>query len=191
MNSKFAKFWGVGALALTLLVWGCDNVSDTALVGPKQKSSDVIVTDYYGFKAVRETDPAIGVVTSVIGREGGSLSIGQNTLTVPKNAVTSPTTFVMTKASDAVQVGLTATRVTLNDVGHAGFRQNLTLTLSFADGRVPDGTGGSLKLVWLRPDGSIEVLPSWTNRARTNLSASVDHFSDYGVGWPKDPANDP
>ena len=117
------KLSALSAFALTMVLWGCESLSENALVGPGEKSEILIIeTDENGYTTARETDPAVGVVTAIIDRNGGSLNIGNHVLTVPAGAVDYPTTFVMTKLVDEIEVGLTATRLLPNDVGRQGFK---------------------------------------------------------------------
>ncbi|MBW3629685.1 MAG: hypothetical protein KY464_10350, partial [Gemmatimonadetes bacterium] len=57
-----------------------------------------------------------------IGRNRGSLDVGEHVLTVPAGAVDEPAIFAMRKAPGSVTVELTAMRRKLNDVGQAGQR---------------------------------------------------------------------
>ena len=121
MYRKLMKFSALSAFALMLVAYGCDTVSESALTGPGEKSEILIIErDESGYTVARETDPAVGVVTAIIDRNGGTLNIGNHVLTVPVGAVDGPTTFTMTKLVDEIEVGLTATRLLPNDVGHAG-----------------------------------------------------------------------
>jgi hypothetical protein len=190
MNRKLMKFSGISALALTLVMWGCDNLSETKLTGPSDESNILIITkDANGYTIAQETDPAVGIVSASIDENGGSLNIGNHVLTVPAGAVSQPTLFTMTKLVDDIKIGLTATRLLPNDVGHAGFNVPVTLSLSYANAAVPNAE--ALKILWIKPDGSQVVQPSLVDAAGQDVIGTLSHFSDYGVGWPKDPANDP
>jgi hypothetical protein len=79
----------------------------------------------------------------------------------------------------------TATRETPNDVGSAGFAVPLTLTISYA------GVSSDMEapvIIWIKPDGNAEALPTVVNAAAQTMSAQVTHFSIYGgadtlLGW--------
>src|SRR5687768_18526102 len=112
MNRKIMKASAVSAFALTMVLFGCESLSENALVGPGEKSDILIIeTDENGYTVARETDPAVGVVSAMIDQNGGSLNIGNHVLTVPAGAVDAPTTFVMSKLVDEIEIGLTATRL--------------------------------------------------------------------------------
>jgi hypothetical protein len=186
MNRKLMKFSGISALALTLLLWGCDNLSDPSskLTGPTDQSNILIIErDADGYTIARETDPAVGVVSALIDQKGGSLSIGEHILTVPAGAVDAPTVFTMSKLQKDIKIGLTATRLLPNDVGHAGFNVPVRLSLSYANAKtVPDAD--ALKVLWLKPDGSQVVQPSQVDETHHDVTGLIYHFTDFGLGWP-------
>ena len=184
MRSKLMKFSGMGVMALSLVLWGCESLSDNQLVGPSDKSDILIIsTDENGYTIATETDPTVGVVTASIDENGGSLNIGDHTLYVPAGAVQYRTLFTMTKLPGQIKVGLTATRLLPNDIGRRGFDKPLTLTLSYANAsEIPNEE--DLKIVWVKLNGETVVQPSTVNAAGDAVSASLDHFSDYGLGWP-------
>lgn len=182
MNRKLLKYTGTLTLALSLALVGCDAVSDS-LTGPSEKSDILIIQkDENGYTIATETDPTVGVVTAFIDQNGGSLNIGDHTLTVPAGAVSAPALFTMTKLPGQVKVGLTATRLLPNDVGSRGFAKPLTLSLKYDENSVPNE--GDLKIFWVKLNGQLVQQPSVVDAEGNAVSASLDHFSDYGVGFP-------
>jgi hypothetical protein len=186
MNRKILKVSAVSAFALTLVMWGCESLSENALMGPGDRSDILIVeTDENGYTIARETDPAVGVVTAVIDQNGGSLNIGNHVLTVPAGAVDGPTTFTMTKLVDEIEVGLTATRVLPNDIGRRGFNVPVKLSLSFANA---SGAldAGDLKVLWVKPNGDLEEQPTVVDSSDEAAVGSLTHFSQYALGATRD-----
>jgi hypothetical protein len=185
MNRKFLKFSALSALALTLVMFGCESLNESALTGPSDSSNILIVsTDENGYTVARETDPAVGVVTALIDQKGGSLSIGNHVLTVPAGAVDGPTTFTMSKLVDQIEVGLTATQILSNDVGSAGFHVPVTLSLSYANATEVPANASEMKVGWVRPNGSIEVQRSQVDASGEVVIGSLNHFSAYAIVIP-------
>jgi hypothetical protein len=183
MNRSFFKVSALSALALTLVMYGCENLSESALVGPGEQSEILIVERdaETGYTVARETDPAVGVVSSIIDEHGGSLSIGNHVLTVPAGAVDAPTTFTMTKLVDEIEVGLVATRLLPNDVGHAGFHVPVSLSLSYASAEEVPANLADLKIVWVKPNGQMEAQPSAVDAADEAVIGTLSHFSGYAL----------
>ena len=187
MNRKILKASALSAFALTLVMWGCESLSESALVGPGETSAILLAeTDEDGYTIARETNPTVGVVTAVIDQNGGSLTIGKNALTVPAGAVDGPTTFTMTKLLGDVEVGLTATRLLPNDVGSQGFKVPLKLSLSYAGVAETPANAAELKVVWVKANGDLEVQPSEVNVAGKVVTGSLSHFSQYALAQPRD-----
>jgi hypothetical protein len=135
---------------------------------------------------VSETEESVGSVEGVIGREGGALTLGKHVLLVPAYAVSGPTTFKMVKGDgDHVRLHLTATRYTENDVGRRGFDRPVRLILSY-EGAKNTSTSilSSMAVMYIRPDQTVEPLPSVVNYYDRWVGTDLRHFSEYGIGWP-------
>ena len=85
--------------------------------------------------------------------------------------------------SGYVHVKLTATSVgspVHNDVGAAGFHVPLALALSY-----PPGGGihtwARYVVAWLRPDGTLERVPSGVDPSNKVVIGRLSHFSHYVV----------
>ena len=185
MNRKWMKFT-MSAFALTMVMYGCESLNESALVGPSEQSEILIIdrNAETGYTIARETDPAVGVVSSIIDENGGSLSIGNHVLTVPVGAVDGPTTFTMSKLVDEIEVGLTATRLLPNDVGHAGFNVPVTLSLSYENAAEVPANLGQLRILWVKSNGQLEPQPSSLDAADHVVVGSLSHFSKYALGDP-------
>jgi hypothetical protein len=185
----------LAALAAALLVTGCDNLSDpsSALTGPSDKS-DVLITvkTRSGFTIARETDPSVGVVTALIDRNGGALSIGNHVLTVPAGAVDGPTVFTMTKPAGTLKLDLTATSVVpgtrlpslnANNVGRNGFNVPVSLAISYYNVEgVSDPS--KLKVGWVKPNGTVEIQQSQVDVFGKVVVGTLHHFSAYAIVIP-------
>jgi hypothetical protein len=181
MLRKLMRLPFLPALALTVTLWGC-NGADRVL-GPSAARLDGAAGGN-GYAVVKEKDPTVGTVSAVVSTSGGRLTLGQHTLVVPAGAVDGPTTFVMTKSSDALEVSLTATQSLLNDVGSRGFRKPVTLTLSYKNAESVSADESKLRILWLKPDGTQEAQPSTVDVQGRKVTADLSHFSDYGLGDP-------
>ena len=180
--SKLLKRYGVWALALTMTMVGCDSVQDGALMGPGDKDEVLITwTSASGYTVARETDPTVGVVTAVIGENGGALSIGKHLLVVPAGAVSAPTTFVMNKLPGSIKVDLTATQILPNDIGARGFDKPVRLHLSY-ENTSNVSTGADLFIAWRRLDGTVERQSSSVDSSGKVVSTNLNHFSIYEIG---------
>jgi hypothetical protein len=185
MNTKLLKRFGMWALALSVVMVGCDSVKESALVGPGSSSEILIIDrDENGYTTATETDPLVGVVTAIIDSNGGELNIGPHRLLVPAGAVRFPTTFVMSKLPGQIEVGLTATRLLPNDAGRAGFLKPVRLTLSYENAaNVTDTAEPELEILWKKADGTYEPQQSYVDQAGDEVVANLNHLSIYTLGW--------
>ena len=191
MNRKLMKLSALSAFALTMVLWGCESLSENALVGPGDKSDILIINRTSdGYTVAQETDPAVGVVTAIIDENGGSLNIGNHLLTVPAGAVTAPTTFTMTKLVDEIEVGLTATRLLPNDVGRQGFKVPVKLSLSYANATQVPANVSEMKVAWVMANGTLQAQPSVVDPSGEVVVGSLQHFSAYAIVIPPDEDDD-
>lgn len=186
MRKHLMKYGFLPTMLLSLVLWSCDSLQDPAgkLTGP-EVSAPSANTSGKGFTVVKENDPNIGVVTGIIGSSGGRLVLGKHELTVPRGAVSGPTTFAMTKIDgDAIRVKLTATVLTTNDVGSRGFAAPVTLRLSYDNASELPQDEGLLRIVWIRWDGVQVEQPSTVHPLGKSVTADLGHFSDYALAFP-------
>jgi len=197
MNRKFMKFSALSALALTLMAWGCDSLSESALVGPNDSaprgdlvSIDTTTADSTHYSPVANASSFTYTMSKEIGALGGYMEVGNYSITVPAGAVIAPTTFTMTIKGDGYySASYTATRTdavgNAVDVGKQGFLVPVGVTMPFNSKVYRDPS--KLRIVWLKNDtyvGEVEVLPTTANKRTEKLSASVGHFSGYAVAEP-------
>ncbi len=182
-NTMFSKLriTALSALAVALVFSACENTDQFTAPSLKQKVGNerVVVTEYgeNGYKLVRETDPAVGTVSGVFDQNGGSLSIGGTTLTIPAGAVSAPTTFTINRPDGELTFDFSATQNTANDVGSAGFAVPLSLTISYAG---VNGTVNNPVIVWIKPSGYAEPQPTTVDSTAKTMTAPINHFSVYG-----------
>ena len=170
----------VVTMALALTFVGCDRAS---VVEPEigRSSDGIFLTG--NLRKVTGSDGTIASASAWIDGSGGSVNIGPHHLTVPAGAVSGRTLFAMKLSNPAdVVIDLTATSegsATVNDVGARGFATPVSLRIKYG---VMDWTNeSSLTVVWLRPDGVLEPVPSVVNTSYKWVTGSIDHFSGYSV----------
>lgn len=160
---------------------GSSNLLD--LTSSSSSSSDDQQQDY-----VRITDklpdniPSLSI-SSIIGLLGGEVHLAGHVIRVPAGAVTLPTVFTLTVATNGyVEVDIKALTTDLLgrtvNIGEQGFKKPVTLSLTYARGtNVTDSS--RLKLMRLKSDGKHEILPSTVHDGGKLVSAKLDHFSRY------------
>ncbi len=182
MFNKLMRYAAVPLFALTLVLWGCEDAGQ--LTGPGEVSRELVETsNSSGYKMIKETDASTGVVSGTIDQNGGKLVLGQHSLAVPAGAVDGPTLFTMTKLDGAMQFDLTATRVTTNDIGSAGFATPLVLTIDYTNATELPEDQSKLKVFWKKTDGTYEAQPSEVDIQGKRLRGKLSHFSEYTGGW--------
>jgi hypothetical protein len=147
-----------------------------------------------GYTLVR--DPLLpGILKSVstgslIGFNGGQISLLGHTVTVPVGAVSKPTLFsLIVLPTGYVEVDLTATLTSILgpfDVGAAGFNELVPVSLSYA--RATNVSDPShlkvLRIKSLIGYGKYEVMPTTVNTAAETANTQLDHFSRYTLAFP-------
>jgi hypothetical protein len=178
----------ISKLALSVMfavagLTGCQNadglMAPDANVPAGLASSSTNTSD--SWEIVEDSTSATGGVSAVIGVEGGELTLGKQRLIVPAGAVDAPTTFRMKKGNARLQVKLTATRETTNDVGSAGFAKPLTLVFGYGNAAALPADPADVAVVWLKEDGTAEAQPTVVDTEAKTVSGTLDHFSDYAM----------
>lgn len=183
-------------LALALLLVGvtaCEGPSDSRITAPSSQPEALLGLG--GATAGPYTlikDPLLPgltkavTTTSLIGINGGSITLLGHTITVPAGAVSVPTLFAVTVLPTGyVEVDLLATVSSVlglvTDVGSKGFAKPVNLTLTYSRGT---NVSDPRKLHILRIKSILgyskyEVLPSTVNTTAKTVTAPLDHFSHY------------
>jgi hypothetical protein len=180
MLRKLMRYSLLPALALALVVGACDQVGE--VTGPAPSAAS-LSEDVNSFTVVKEKDLTVGTVSGIIGSGGGKLVLGKHELRVPKDAVSGSTTFSMTKASDELRFTLTATKLTTNDIGSAGFAKPVQLVVDYSEAtNISDPS--LLKVFWAKLDGSFEQQPTQVDVVGKKAIGYLSHFSEYVLAMP-------
>lgn len=183
MKSKWMRISMLPALALSLVLWSCDYAGEQDLLGPQVGAS--FDEGGNGFTVAKQKDLSVGTVSALVDASGGKLTLGKHELFIPKDAVSAPTTFTMSKLDgDHIAVSLTATQLTTNDIGSQGFNVPLKLSLSYEDASSLPADLSSMQIVWLKGDGTMEAQASEVLVTGKRVRGTLTHFSDYALAWP-------
>lgn len=174
----------LAALAVAFVgLSGCQDA--TRLAGPEAAAPDIAISTSTSNSSVWQILEAAsddtGGASAVIGAEGGSLKLGQQTLVVPAGAVDAPTTFTIKKGGSKLHVILNASRETTNDVGAAGFPVPVYLTFSYGNVSSLPADPSALSIVWIRADGTYEPQPTVVDEAAKTVTGELLHFSEYAL----------
>ena len=129
--------------------------------------------------------------SSLIGLQGGQISLLGHSVLVPQGAVTQPTLFsLLVLPTGYVEVDLSATVTSLLglvvDVGSRGFETPVPVTLSYARGtNVSDPS--KLKVVRINSILGYkyyEILPTQVDPVAKTVTSDLEHFSRYVVAVP-------
>ena len=118
--------------------------------------------------------------SAIIGREGGSLSVGGATMTLPQKAVNRPTLFTMTvPASQYVEVEIVA-----EDKPHFNFDKRVSITLDYS--RCGAEADDKPLTAWHIDPASkrlLDQMPGRKDRRDNSVSFGTDHLSGYALAW--------
>lgn len=118
--------------------------------------------------------------SAIIGREGGTLSAGGATITLPQRAVSRPTLFRMTvPASQYVEVDIVA-----DGKPHFNFDKRVSITLDYS--RCGDDVAEQSLAAWHIDPASKALLKQMPGRKglhERNISFGTDHLSGYALAW--------
>lgn len=145
------------------------------------------VEDAGQYTLIQEPTRRVGLLelllSTLLGSNGGLLSLLGHSIAVPAGAVDGPALFSIEVENEGiVEVDLSATRISLLggliDIGAQGFDRPVTLTLSYARATNVEDPDD---LVILRrlPGGGFEELPTTVNKWNKTVSAKLEHFSGY------------
>lgn len=164
----------VVALGLSLAL-ACTDHTPTA--APQAPQADLVGSLLGSTGLLKCSDLPFAQATATIGPEGGSISAGPHTLTIPAGALREPTTITMTvptgRGVNAVEFapeGLQFSRPATLSMGYA----NCSLLGKLAPKRIAY-TSDDLDIVYF--------ILSLDNVFAKRVTGQVNHFSDYVVGW--------
>jgi len=174
-----------GRLAWTLLIGGsvallgsCDRMPVAPAAPPVQAVPDVR-SDWFGWSLnlLLTCQPLpYDSASQVIGPEGGAISVGPHTLTIPAGALTAPTTITAVVNPDSVNA------VRFSPQGLV-FQQPAQLVMSYAN----CGLLGSFipkRIAYTTDDFQIlELIPSLDNFLNRTVTGRLSHFSQYAIAW--------
>lgn len=203
MTRNALNRFGMGLLALLVVLWGCSDLAETPMSpDPSTLSEAVVKTKENGTTVVTETDPAVGLVSGTFDSNGGVLRIGNHSLIVPRGAVKQSTIFTMGRHGKELKFSLSATSEKrlksddddddddrkdkralppFNNVGSMGFRVPVLLQVSYDKATFKDAA--ALKVYEVKRNVLIEQPTTVDTRART-VTGELKHFSDYAIGFP-------
>jgi hypothetical protein len=178
------------ALVVTPLLTSCSDVRDPVAANPSLDPQAGLISDLLGgtlklINVVLKGPDANGDAKSVwIGTQGGTITTAAYTVTIPANAVTKSTRFDVAPMNDgtytvqlhAYQQGLLG----LIDVGSKGFKKPVELTYSYKNA-VGIENPSKLVILWVRPDGKIEVQNCDNDKDTKTITGSLSHFSKYAL----------
>lgn len=182
------RSWTSKLAALAIAIVGLSGCQDaTRMVGPEAATPEISINHSTStssssvWQILDAGSDDTGGVSVVIGAEGGSLSLGQQTLVVPAGAVDAPTIFTIKKGGSKLRVILNASRETTNDVGSAGFATPVYLTFSYGNVSSLPADPSELEIVWIRPNGTFEPQPTVVDEAAKTVTGRLLHFSEYAL----------
>ena len=189
MKRSFKALLAV-ALIVTPLLTSCSEARDPVGAAPSLEPQSGLISDLLGgtlklLNVVLKGPDANGEAKSAwIGPQGGTITTAAYTLTVPAYAVTKSTRFDIVPVNDgtytvelhAYEQGLLG----LIDVGSKGFKKPVLLKYSYKNA-IGIENESKLVILWVRPDGKIEVQNCDVNKEKDTITGSLNHFSKYAL----------
>ncbi|HZH39402.1 MAG TPA: hypothetical protein VFD85_00235 [Gemmatimonadales bacterium] len=168
----------VGLLSGGLVVGSCDRTPVAPVTPPVQSVPDVR-SDWFGWSLnlLLTCSPLpFDSASQVIGPDGGAISVGPHTLTVPAGALTAPTLITAVVDPDSVNA------VRFSPQGLV-FQRPAQLAMSYAN----CGFLGAFipkRIAYTTDDFRIlEIIPSLDNVLNRTVTGRVSHFSQYAIAW--------
>lgn len=194
MTRKWMRLSTMPLLAAALWLAGCSDQAVPAgeLFGPQEAQlSKGNAKGLSRFEKVlgMVPDRAVLVDEKVIGASGGTLSAAGYEIFIPGGAVNRQTTFRMEAMTDGtIGVKLTATRIDKKgretDVGSAGFRKPITLSLHYGTAIDQISDESVLAIALVQPNGQLVVQKSFVSTEYKRVFTDLQHFSDYALVMP-------
>lgn len=132
--------------------------------------------DFFGFGLLRCSPLPYDSSAQVIGPDGGTLSVGPHTFTVPAGALSAPTLIT------AVVDSTTVNQIRFTPQG-LQFLTPASLTMSYANcgvlwGLVPKRIAYTTDNLFI-----LDLIPSIDNALTRTVTGQVSHFSQYAIAW--------
>lgn len=173
------------ALGTSLFLSSCGDLGEPTRPGLLPGPMVVTSTSGATFVVAYESNPSAGSVSATIGSSGGILVLGKHAVFVSADAVGAPTRFTMARDLEhPLRVKLTAGQAAENDIGSAGFAAPVYVSLSYVNAAAQPSNAEAVRVVFFRPDGLVEEMPSVVYSSENRVTARVSHFSLYGIAWP-------
>lgn len=204
MNRKLRLVSTFSALAASLFLWGCENLSNVTQPLTPQEASFAKGGHGHASRLKLVSQPGWAESGAeyfgLIGRDGGVVGTDAYRLDVPRNAVIEPTLFVIGAAPGAdgeIAIQATATSCDLgsaeacyaeeqsNDVGAQGFRVPVSINIGFnPGGGAKQWRGITMVLIDDDDRSKLTPVPTRVMMAQKEVRGLADHFSLYGIAWP-------
>jgi hypothetical protein len=115
-------------------------------------------------------------VSQVVGKQGGRIVVGPDTLWIPANALSKPVTITATLPD-----GYFVNVVRFEPSG-LRFKKAATLVMGYSNCNVLSGTSARIAQV---DDnlGVLEYLSSFDDKNGKKVYGAVNHFSNYAIAW--------
>jgi len=177
MNVNRRVVWVLGLLAGSAMLGSCDRMPVTPKVPAAQPAPDTRSDWGLGLNLLLKCSPLPADSESqVIGPEGGTLTVGPHTLTVPPGALDTATLITGVMRSDTVNA------IRFSPQGLI-FQQPARLAMSYAN----CGVFWSLipkRIAYTTDDLFIlQIIPSLDNIFSQRVTGQVSHFSQYAIAW--------
>ena len=174
------KFKAVRALAVLLVVcsvFACTEHIPTSAPAAPAAQPDLVGGLLSATGLLKCSDLPYAQSTATIGPDGGTISAGPHTLTIPAGALNAPTQITMTAPN-----GMGVNAVQFQPEG-LRFNKPASLTMSYANCSIISVLLPK-KIVYTSDALQIlETLLSADNIFTRKVTGRVNHFSDYVVGW--------
>ena len=167
-----------GLLAGSAILGSCDRTPVSPTVPAAQPVPDVR-SDWFGWGSnllLKCSPQPFDSAAQTIGPDGGTLTVGSTTLTVPPGALSTPTTISGVVQPDSVNAVRFAPQGLV-------FQQPAQLVMSYAN----CGVFGSLipkRIAYTTDDLLIlQIIPSLDDILNQKVTGQVSHFSQYAIAW--------
>ena len=165
-------------LASAAMLGSCDRAPLAPAV-PAAQPAPGVRSDWFGWGInllLKCSPQPFDSASQTIGPDGGTLTLGSNTLMVPPGALDTPTTISGVVQPDSVNAVRFAPQGLV-------FQQPAQLVMSYAN----CGLLGSLipkRIAYTTDDFFIlQIIPSLDNVLNRTVTGQVSHFSQYAIAW--------